>query len=118
MRDPKSLKVFVQADELAEKVYEWTAQLPVEEKYALTSQIRRSAVSVPSNLAEGCSRESKADFKRFVEIALGSAMELRYQLEFAARVHDEIVRGPVPSVEADQLVRAIVNFLKLLRAES
>jgi len=54
--------------------------LPVEEKYGLRSQICRSAVSIPSNIAEGCSRSSQVDFKRFLEIALGSAFELQTQL--------------------------------------
>jgi four helix bundle protein len=52
----------------------------VEEKYGLRSQISRSAVSIPSNIAEGCSRSSQIDFKRFLEIALGSSYELETQL--------------------------------------
>ncbi len=55
-------------------------RLPVEEKYGLRSQICRSAVSIPSNIAEGCSRNSQIDFKRFLEIALGSSFELETQL--------------------------------------
>ncbi len=54
--------------------------LPVAEKYGLRSQICRSAVSIPSNIAEGCSRSSQVDFKRFLEIALGSSFELETQL--------------------------------------
>ncbi len=54
--------------------------LPVEEKYGLRSQICRSAVSIPSNIAEGCSRSSQIDFKRFLEMALGSSFELETQL--------------------------------------
>jgi len=56
---------------------EW---LPVEEKYGLRSQICHSAVSKPSNIAEGCSRNSQIDFKRFLEIALGSSFELETEL--------------------------------------
>ena len=56
---------------------EW---LPIEEKYGLRSQICRSAVSKPSNIAEGCSRNSQIDFKRFLEIALGSSFELETEL--------------------------------------
>ena len=55
-------------------------RLPVEEKYGLRSQICRSAVSIPSNIAEGCSRNSQIDFKRFLEISLGSSFELETQL--------------------------------------
>jgi len=54
--------------------------LPVAEKYGLRSQICRSAVSIPSNIAESCSRSSQVDFKRFLEIALGSSFELETQL--------------------------------------
>lgn len=118
MRDPNGLKVFAMADALARAVYEWTVQLPSEEKYTLVSQLRRSALSVPSNLVEGCSRESQADFRRFVEIALGSAMELRYQLMFAADVYSMIPRTAAPVNDADTLVGALIGFLRALRAES
>ena len=83
MRDPKTLKVFEKANELARDVYLFTASFPSEEKFHLVTQIRRAAVSVPSNLVEGCSRSSERDFARFAEIALGSAMELEYQLGLA-----------------------------------
>lgn len=86
MRDPDKLTVFQIADALAGEVYSVTNAFPPAEKYGLTNQIRRAAVSVPSNLVEGCSRESVVEFRRFVEIALGSAMELHYQLGFALRM--------------------------------
>lgn len=115
MRNPENLKVFQAADALAEKVYEWSAGLPPEEKYGLTSQMRRASVSVISNLAEGCSRDSAADFRRFVEMALGSAMELRAQMSLASRVHAGRV-GPL--VEANQLVQMLIGFLKGIRVEA
>lgn len=86
MRNPRTLKAFSLADDLAVEVYRVTRVFPSEERYGLTNQLRRGAVSVASNLVEGCSRESQADFCRFVEIALGSAMELHYQLSLAARL--------------------------------
>lgn len=116
MRDPKTLRVFAEADALVPYVYEWTTHLPADERYGLTSQIRRSAVSVPSNLVEGCSRESEADFRRFVEIALGSAMELRYQLRLAANLFPEAAKHPVPVEEASVVVQSLVAFMKALRA--
>lgn len=121
MRDPKSLKVFALADALVEPVYLWTVALPTDEKYGLVTQIRRSVVSVGSNLVEGCSRESAADFRRFVEIALGSAMELRYQLEVASRVHYAYVTtwaGPNVRERANELVQALIGFAKALRSDS
>lgn len=61
-------------------IYEESRNLPDNEKYGLTSQIRRSAVSIPSNIAEGCSRSSNKELVRFLEISLGSAFELETQL--------------------------------------
>jgi len=65
---------------IVKKVYEIAAMMPVNEKFGLTSQICRAAVSIPSNISEGCSRTSESDFKRYLEIALGSAFELETQL--------------------------------------
>ena len=86
MRDHRQLVAFVKARELALKVYKVTALFPREEQFGLTSQIRRSAVSVPSNLVEGCARQSEKDFLRFVDIALGSARELEFQLDLARQL--------------------------------
>ena len=57
-------------------IYKLTALLPKDETYGLKTQLQRAAVSIPSNIAEGCSRNSEPDFKRFLEIAIGSAFEL------------------------------------------
>jgi len=67
-------------------VYEATRSFPREELYGLTSQLRRSAVSIPSNIAEGCGRNTDADFARFLDIAMGSASELEYQLLLSAQL--------------------------------
>ena len=69
--------------ELAKLVYKTTAQFPTNEKYGLTSQINRSAVSIPSNIAEGAGRNSAKEFSQFLSIALGSAFELETQLYLA-----------------------------------
>jgi len=71
--------------ELAEMVYKITNGFPKEEIYGLTSQMRRSAVSIPSNIAEGQLRTSQKEFAQFVSIALGSCAELSTQLELARR---------------------------------
>jgi len=86
MRDHTKLKAFELADAITIEAYRLTAQFPKEEIYGLTSQIRRAAVSVPSNIVEGCSRETQADYKRFLEIAFGSLKELRYQISLSARL--------------------------------
>ena len=80
------LVAFAKARELALKVYRATAGFPSEERFGLASQLRRSAVSVPSNLVEGCARRSEQDFLRFVDIALGSARELEFQLDLAQQL--------------------------------
>jgi len=79
MRDHTKLRAFELADELAVLIYQVTKELPKEEVYGLISQMRRAAVSVPSNIVEGCARESQSEYLRFLEIAFGSLRELHYQ---------------------------------------
>jgi four helix bundle protein len=76
MRDHTKLRAYQLADELAVQVYRITASFPKSEIYGLTSQMRRAAVSVPSNIVEGCARESQVEYVRFLEIAFGSLREL------------------------------------------
>jgi four helix bundle protein len=80
MRNFKNLNVWQDGMLIVKKVYEIAGMMPMNEKYGLTSQVCRAAVSIPSNIAEGCSRSSESDFKRYLEIALGSAFELETQL--------------------------------------
>jgi len=72
--------------DLVSEVYHLIAQFPHEEKYGLRSQISRSAISIPSNIAEGSARNSETEFVRFLEIAMGSAFELETQLILAKRL--------------------------------
>lgn len=80
MHNLKELKIWNKAIELATEVYAVTANFPMEEKFGLTSQIRRSAVSVPSNIAEGAGRNSNKEFCQFLGISNGSSYELQTQL--------------------------------------
>jgi four helix bundle protein len=78
--------VWNQGMELAVKGYEITKLLPKEELFGLKSQINRALVSIPSNIAEGCSRSSEKDFARFLEISLGSTFEVETQLLIAEQI--------------------------------
>ena len=86
MRDHTKLRAFELADEVAMLVYRVTAGFSKEELFGLTSQIRRAAVSVPSNIVEGCARDSEAEYLRFLNIAFGSLRELHYQLNLSKRL--------------------------------
>ncbi len=81
----EKLDVWQKAVDFADRVYDVTRSFPSDERFGLTSQLRRAAVSVSSNVAEGSSRSSNADFARFVEIAYGSLMEVVSQIHIAKR---------------------------------
>jgi S23 ribosomal protein. len=86
VRIPEELEVFRMADALVLEVYALAGRFPADERYALTSQVKRAVVSISSNIAEGCSRSSQKDFLRFLELALGSAFELAHQLSLSRRL--------------------------------
>ena len=80
MRNFKNYRIWQDSMELVKLIFRLAKDLPDNEKYGLRSQITRAAVSIPSNIAEGSSRNSDKEFKRFVEIAIGSSFELETQL--------------------------------------
>jgi four helix bundle protein len=86
MRDHTKLKAFELADDLAVIIYSLTKNFPKDEIYGLTSQMRRAAVSVPSNIVEGCARGSQIEYHRFLEMAFGSLRELSYQYSLSIRL--------------------------------
>jgi four helix bundle protein len=108
MKDFRDLKVWEKAHELALGIYRRTVAFPREELYGLTSQVRRSGVSVPSNIAEGCGRGTDADFGRFLQIAMGSACELEYQLLLA---HD---LKYLPEADYSQLNAILLEVKRML----
>ena len=79
MRDYLHLEIWQRSHNLTLKIYSVTKAFPREEIYGLTSQMRRSAASIPTNIAEGCGRDSLLELKRFLTIAAGSSSELQYQ---------------------------------------
>lgn len=83
----KELKVWQKAMDVVVEVYKISATLPLDEKFGIVSQLRRSAISIPSNIAEGAARGSDKEFKRFLEISLGSANELNTQVLLCVRLN-------------------------------
>ena len=110
MNNYKELKVWQKSVDLAVKVYESTKTFPREEVYGLTSQIRRCAISVASNIAEGAGRNSKKDFNNFLGISNGSMSELETQLIIANRV-DFLSETTLDSLQKD-----IIEIKKMNRA--
>lgn len=114
MRDHTKLKAFELVDELAVIIYRTTKKFPKEEVYGLTSQMRRAAVSVPSNIVEGCARESQNEYLRFLEIAFGSLRELHYQFGLAIRL--SYISEPNVSACEEKMVQAEKVLGALLRS--
>ncbi|MGI8818728.1 MAG: four helix bundle protein [Gemmatimonadales bacterium] len=108
MGDFKKLEVWQLAHTVACEVYRATATFPKTETYGLTSQIRRSAASVPANIAEGCGRRGDAEFSRFVRISLGSATELEYHLLLS---HDV---GILPASQFESLAAQVLRVQGML----
>ena len=107
----KELIVWQKAMEVAEQAYRLVRLLPKEETYALSDQIRRSAISIPSNIAEGQSRNSSKEFMKFLSIAKGSAAELETQLLLAVRIGYLSEAAISPTIELITEVVKIINTL-------
>ncbi|WP_313115170.1 four helix bundle protein [Aequorivita sediminis] len=86
MHNFQELKIWQKSMDIAEHTYRITTEFPKEEKYGLTSQVRRSAISIPSNIAEGAGRNTDGEFKNFLGIANGSSNELFTQLVLSHRL--------------------------------
>ncbi|MDZ4807172.1 MAG: four helix bundle protein [Bacteroidota bacterium] len=117
MRNFKQLLIWQKGFQIAVKSYNVVASFPKEEKYSITSQITRSAVSIPSNIAEGSSRSSMKDYNRFLEISLGSSFELETQLLIAEAVNfgekekrDDLLKD---IDEEQKMIMSFMNKLKL-----
>jgi four helix bundle protein len=118
MRDHRKLRAFELADELVMSVYSATRTFPKDEMFGLTSQLRRAAVSIASNIVEGCARNSEADFLRFLDMAFGSIREVEYQLTIARRL--EYTTGESAeqlASEADETARVLAGLIRSLRAK-
>src|SRR5205823_11968971 len=117
--DFRSLKVWTKAHALTLDAYAATRPFPTEERYGLTSQLRRASASISTNIAEGCGRGSDLDFARFLQMAMGSASELEYSLLLArdlqllnGKEHRDLEAG------VQQVKRMLSKFLIKLRVEN
>ncbi|MEI6852519.1 MAG: four helix bundle protein [Bacteroidota bacterium] len=116
MRDHKKLRAFVVADEVVIMIYKLTRYFPKEEIYGLTSQMRRSAASVPYNIVEGCARSTEPEYLRFLDIAFGSLRELIYQFSLASRlgyIRDQDMDDCNPKlIESEKILSALIRSLR------
>lgn len=116
MKKYQDLKIWQQGVEIACEVYGLSAQLPEDEKYGLKSQINRAAVSIPSNIAEGSARSSDKDYKRFLEISLGSVFELTTQLIIIDRLQllpQESINKLLENLEIEgKMINSFIQILK------
>ena len=108
MRDHTKLRAFQLADEVALAIYKETRSFPRQEVFGLTSQLRRAAVSIASNIVEGAARFSEAEYLHFLDIAYGSAREVEYQVGLAFRL------GFLPEQSHRQLSALTVETSKVL----
>lgn len=115
----EKLEVWQKAVEFADLIYELTKNFPADERFGLTSQLRRSAVSVSSNIAEGSSRSSETDFARFIEIAYGSLLESVSEMMVARKQNliEPESFGRAYS-QAEELARMLSAFRRTLREGS
>ena len=116
MRDHTRLRAFEVADGLVIAVYKVTACFPREEMFGMTSQLRRAAVSIASNIVEGCARHSEADYLRFLDMAYGSAREVEYQLSLAHRLGflpEEVHRSLAEqAIETSKVLNGLIRSLR------
>jgi len=110
MQDHRKLKAFQLADELVLAVYKATASFPTHERFGLTSQLRRAAVSVPGNIVEGCGRDGLKDYLRFLQIAFSSLRETGYYVGLSQRL------GYLKDAPAEELLAQYDQCAKVLAA--
>lgn len=114
MRDHTKLRAFELADAVVMGVYRVTRGFPKDELFGLTSQLRRAALSIASNIVEGCARTSEADYLRFLDMAYGSAKEVEYQLTVADRLgySKDLQEIQDRTSETARVLNALINSIR------
>ncbi|MCK5033468.1 MAG: four helix bundle protein [Calditrichia bacterium] len=119
MKDFRKLLVWEKAHSFVLGLYKYSKDFPKDELYGITSQIRRAAVSIPNNIAEGCGRGSDLDFARFLQIAMGSASEVEYlillsnELKYINKnVYEELLNNII------EIKRMLTTLIKKIKADS
>lgn len=119
MRDFRKLKVWEKSHRLTLVVYKLSGSFPASERYGLTSQLRRASVSVSANIAEGCGRDTKVEFARFLDIAMGSASEVEYLLLLANDLnYIEKDEYDTAAAQVTEVKRMLTGLLAQLRPRS
>jgi four helix bundle protein len=119
MRDYQQLEIWQRSHKLTLRVYNLTQSFPKEEIYGLVSQMRRSASSIPTNIAEGCGRNSSPELNRFLVIAAGSSSELQYQFILSRDL--KYISDPIFKElfdEITQIRKMIYSYCERLKAHS
>lgn len=111
MRNFRKYDAWQNALQVVETIYRLTKCFPEDEKYGLTNQVRRAAVSIASNIAEGASRESEVDFARFLEISLGSAFEVETQILIANQLGYVTAENYEPLLNQLTILQKQINSL-------
>jgi four helix bundle protein len=116
IRSYRDLIVWQKSMKLVSEIYICSKEFPSDERFGLTSQMRRSAVSIPSNIAEGYGRNSTGDYKRFLQIAVGSLFELQTQIEIAFQLNyvneDKYKSVFMICTEIDKMLYSLIQKVK------
>jgi four helix bundle protein len=119
MKDYRKLKVWEKSHEVVLSVYKMTDSFPKKEVYGLVSQVRRSAASIPANIAEGCGKISDQDFARYLQIALGSTHETEYYLLLSKDLkylrEEEYNSLNIRIIEIKSMLIALIKRIKTIK---